>query len=269
MSRRNPPIAFVLGKPVREGSVFSEVCQRLRRYGVRSRVHLPHESGDIPPAWLYDASLIVNRGLNASALSALATLEQAGLPCCNRIDASFTAQDRSRVLQQLGAAGLPVPEWTQVMSWSGVQDLAGEQSLVVKAVDGSRGRGVGVAFVEANERSPQAPFPGPYTVQRRVDQDGWDRKVYVAGQACRGLLKPWPRRDSIPNQSFQPKPRIAKLAGEVGQVLNLTVYGVDLLETKTGPVIVDVNVFPGFKGVPQAARLISEHLYRQCLSGGR
>lgn len=269
MSRRNPPIAFVLGKPVREGSVFPEVFQYLRRFGVQSRVHLPHEAEDIIPAWLYEASLIVNRGLNASALSSLAPLEQAGLPCCNPVDASLAAQDRRRVLQQLSAAGLPVPPWTQVMSWSEVLDLAGEQPVVVKAIDGSRGRGAGVAFVGENDRTSEAPFPGPYILQKQVDHDGWDHKVYVAGHGCRGLLKPWPRRDAISVQPFEPESRMASLAGEVGQVLSLTVYGVDFLEAKTGPVIVDVNVFPGFRGVPQAARLISGHLYRRSLSGGR
>jgi len=32
----------------------------------------------------------------------------------------------------------------------------------------------------------------------------------------------------------------------------LRLYGVDLLVTEHGPIIVDVNSFPGFRGVPGA-----------------
>ena len=57
-----------------------------------------------------------------------------------------------------------------------------------------------------------APFPGPYLVQDRVAHDGWDRKVYVASRACRGLLKPWPRRESAAQRPFAPEPMLGDLA---------------------------------------------------------
>jgi len=105
-----------------------------------------------------------------------------------------------------------------------------------------------------------APFPGPYLVQDRVAHDGWDRKVYVAGRACRGLLKPWPRRESAAQRPFAPEPMLGDLALAVGRVLGLEIYGVDFVVGETGPLIVDVNGFPGFKGVPDAARLIGDYL---------
>ena len=36
---------------------------------------------------------------------------------------------------------------------------------------------------------------------------------------------------------------------EVGRVFGLRLYGVDLLMTEQGPIVVDVNSFPGFRGV--------------------
>jgi ribosomal protein S6--L-glutamate ligase len=86
--------------------------------------------------------------------------------------------------------------------------------------------------------------------------------VYVAGRACRGLLKPWPRRGSAAQRPFAPEPLLGDLARAVGRVLELEIYGVDFVVGETGPLIVDVNGFPGFKGVPEAARLIVEHLLR-------
>ena len=45
LSRPDGPIAFLLGKPVRGESVFSEVLDRLQQHGREVRVHLPHEAG--------------------------------------------------------------------------------------------------------------------------------------------------------------------------------------------------------------------------------
>lgn len=260
------PVVFVLGKPVHDDSVFPEVFEYLQGKGVSARIHLPHETGDHTPAWLSDAALIVSRGLQPVALNALADLERAGIRCCNRIDATVAAQHRGHLLRRLAEAKLPVPRWNRVETWSEVLACNTEQSIVIKALDGRRGRGVGVAFLRPTEHSPVAPFPGPYFVQRRIVGDDRDRKVYVAGAVCRGLFKPWPRRGSASPEPFVPNPTLTGLALAVGRVLNLDIYGVDFLEAAAGPVIVDVNVFPGFKGVPEAARLIGDTLYRQWLS---
>jgi len=38
----------------------------------------------------------------------------------------------------------------------------------------------------------------------------------------------------------------------IGRAFDLRLYGVDLLLTEHGPMIVDINSFPGFRGVPNA-----------------
>jgi ribosomal protein S6--L-glutamate ligase len=45
----------------------------------------------------------------------------------------------------------------------------------------------------------------------------------------------------------------AQVALEIGRVFELRLYGVDLLMTARGPLIVDVNAFPGFRGVHGAS----------------
>jgi ribosomal protein S6--L-glutamate ligase len=54
-----------------------------------------------------------------------------------------------------------------------------------------------------------------------------------------------------------------------GEVLGLHLYGVDLVRTERGPFVVDVNYFPGYKGVPGAAKLIADHVYRYAVAGAR
>ena len=43
-----------------------------------------------------------------------------------------------------------------------------------------------------------------------------------------------------------------QLALRIGRVFNLHLYGIDLLMTERGLLVVDVNSFPGFRGVPGA-----------------
>jgi ribosomal protein S6--L-glutamate ligase len=45
----------------------------------------------------------------------------------------------------------------------------------------------------------------------------------------------------------------ARVVLEIGRVFGLRLYGVDLLTTARGPLIVDVNAFPGFRGVHGAS----------------
>lgn len=262
LCRPKDPITFLLGKPVRGASIFPEVFDRLRRHGREVRVHLPHETGDFLPAWLLDAALIVHRGLNPAALAALSHLEQTGRRCCNRIAATLATQNRYKLQQQLAAAGLPIPWYSMASTWSEVRAHATERAIVAKTVDGSRGRGTGVDSIEAGWAAAQAPFPGPYLVQERIVNDGWDRKLYVAGLSCRGLLKAGLRRNSGGCAPFAPTPVLCELALAVGQALGLEIYGVDFVMGRQGPLIVDVNVFPGFKGLPDAGQLIGDYLHK-------
>jgi glutathione synthase/RimK-type ligase-like ATP-grasp enzyme len=45
---------------------------------------------------------------------------------------------------------------------------------------------------------------------------------------------------------------------------------VDLIETEEGPYVIEVNFFPGYKGVPEAERLLAEYIFeRATISGPR
>src|SRR5699024_8007556 len=108
-----------------------------------------------------------------------------------------------------------------------------------------------------------------YLVEQRLATDGTDRKLYLAGDAVRGLLKPstldGPQTTS--GTPFVPDTEQLQLAQRVRQVLGAHLVGVDLLQTPSGPVVVDVNGFPGFRGVPDAASLVTAHLRAHTLDG--
>jgi ribosomal protein S6--L-glutamate ligase len=62
-----------------------------------------------------------------------------------------------------------------------------------------------------------------------------------------------------------------KLAQRVGQVFGLDLYGVDVLETPQGLMLVDINDFPSFYGVPRKVASVAEYIlhaaYRASLNG--
>ncbi|MGH8874321.1 MAG: ATP-grasp domain-containing protein [Acidimicrobiia bacterium] len=255
-------VAFLLGKPLKDESVFPEVFRLLEEAGFGVAVHLVHTADDPVPLWLMDAKLVVNRGLSMEALAAATSLEKAGVRCCNSLGPTMAVRDRGLVHRLLAEAGLPVPRTAHALTWVEAVEAAAGGPAVVKAADGSRGRGVGTLVIDASAPPAEAPFVGPYLVQERVPGDGRDRKLYVAGRGVGGLVKRWPRPadGAGSGEPFTPTPALVEMSHRVGRTLDLEVYGVDFVEGPGGPMIVDVNPFPSFKGVPGAARLIAEHL---------
>ena len=255
-------VVFLLGKPARKQPLFPELFALLQARGKEVQVHLPHDSGTCLPPGVQRKDLLVQRGLFPEVLAELLPQEQSGLRFCNPVASTLAVNDRVVLRQRLQSAGLPIPAWQTTADWQEVIARSRENSLVVKALDGFIGRGAGVLFLEKGQcQAPaDAPFPGPYLVEEQIAFDGWDRKLYIAGRNCRGLLKKWPRESGQSNQPFVLEPMLTDLALATGQALGLEIYGVDIILAQSGPLIVDVNVFPSFKGIAEAATLIADHI---------
>jgi ribosomal protein S6--L-glutamate ligase len=255
-AERPPRIAFLLGKPVPASSALAGALDRLRALPATVTIH--HPGGEAPPLSLFDADLIVQRGLPMPALEAALALERAGIRCCNGIAATIAVKDRARSVQTLAGAGVPVPTTVPVDAWPALRDKTAGRPVVVKTAAERTGRGRGVLVAARGDLPPEAPFEGPYVAQDYVPNDGMVHKVYVAGRQAAGLLK----RQSAdgPAAAFAPDPGLIALSLRVGAALGLEIYGVDVLSGPDGPVVIDVNPFPGFRGVPDAARLIADHL---------
>lgn len=252
-------VVFLLGQRPSATSVLPEVAERLRRAGATVSTWV-HEAGSPTPDQLPTAGVVALRGLDPLGLLAAGRLEARGARCCNSAAATAVASDKGRVHVALAAAGVPVPAATIASTWAEVVEAGELGPVAVKAIDG-RG-GVGVVLASRHRLPTSTPFPGPYLVQERLAHPGLDRKVFVIGDHVRGVLRPWP--PSAPGdkqgQAFAPTAEEVALATRVGSTLGLEVYGVDLVPTAAGPVVVDVNPFPGFKGVEGAAPALAAHL---------
>lgn len=252
-------VDLLLGKPPREGTLPAAVAELLRGRGHQVRVHLPRQE-PVGTGTLAGSDLVLHRGLSDVADDLLDALGAAGVPVCNPWPASRALRDRTRWTALLRAAGVPVPAQVVRMSWAEVLAGAGTE-VVVKAAAGT-GRGRGVLTGTRDTLPGEAPGPGPWVVEHRLPHDGTDRKLYVVGPAVRGLLKASTLTSGhtpggVP---FEPDAELRQLARRAARAVDGHLLGVDVVLGPDGPVVVDVNDVPGYRGVTDAATLVAAHL---------
>jgi glutathione synthase/RimK-type ligase-like ATP-grasp enzyme len=61
-----------------------------------------------------------------------------------------------------------------------------------------------------------------------------------------------------PPELVELTPALARLARACQEVFQLELYGVDVLDSPRGPLVVDVNEFPNYTGVEEAPHAIAE-----------
>lgn len=95
----------------------------------------------------------------------------------------------------------------------------------------------------------------PIIVQEFLGSDGFDIKIWVIDGEVFAARRKSSLAISAENEDeiVAVKEEWRRIALEIGQIFNLRLYGVDLLLTDIGPRVVDINSFPGFKGVPDAS----------------
>lgn len=250
-------VALLLGKAPRPGTIVADVLVRLKGAGVACRVRLPHDE-DVLVGEVSGADLVLHRGLSPGASRVLPLLDAAGTDLCNPWSGTAALQDRATLHAALERAGLPTPRATTVTGWERVRELGAAQEVVVKAVAGA-GRGRGVL---AGPLPQEPPMPGPYLVESRIPHDGVDRKLYVTGGHVHGLLKPSTlvHEHTTRGATFDVPDDLTELALATARAVGLHLLGVDVVLGPEGPVVVDVNAFPGYRDVPGAADEVAEHL---------
>jgi ribosomal protein S6--L-glutamate ligase len=250
-------VAFLLGKPPKPGTIIAETIATLEPADIRCAVLLPHER-QIEAAALREADLVVHRGLGEPDQPLLRTLADHGIPLCNPWPAVERLRDRATLAQALVSTGVSSPHARVVLTWEDVLTEREAREVVVKAVTGP-GRG---ASALSSPLPRTAPMPGPYLVEDRIPHDGIDRKLYVAGDWVAGLLK----RSTLhaahtsDGEPFVLDADLDDLARRATSGLGLHLAGVDVVIGPAGPVVVDVNAFPGYRGVVGATAAVAGHL---------
>lgn len=252
-----PTIAWILGKPPHRSPVIGELVEVVRRSGVSCEIHV--DDGRVP-AWLGDAQLVVIRGLSVATLRGLLPLERAGQRFVDPPSRVLVTRDRIRLHDELAAAGIPTASYLAASDWDEARRAVLEHrsevpDVVVKRRDASSGRGAGVWIGTPAQLPDVPPFDGPYVVEPRLRSVAAERKLYRLG-ARNATAHPHTGevRDVLPEERG--------LLARVADALGLTVFGLDVVATSSGPVVVDVNAFPSCRRVPDAVGSLAGHLLR-------
>lgn len=243
-------ITFLLAKRVPDvlSPVVEEVSDLLTAAGYVVDGWIPEARLLRTDRFLPDADLYLLKSHTELALSLAGMLHDRGLPILNPYPACLRAQDKVRASQALRRAGVMTPETWLTGDLALTIPLLEEGPVMVKPHRGHRGIGVHVIHSAAQLRS-LPPTPEPVIVQRVIPGPGEDLKVYVAGSHVYAVRKRF-AADSFTLYG-RPVPvtdAIIDLAQKVRTAFGLDLFGVDVIESPYGPVVVDVNYFPGYKG---------------------
>ncbi|MBL7862972.1 MAG: 30S ribosomal protein S6--L-glutamate ligase [Cyclobacteriaceae bacterium] len=185
--------------------------------------------------------------------------------------ALIRSRDKLRSLQILSRAGLGLPK-TIFMDYSkdteGVIEAVGGAPVVIKLLEGTQGLGVVLA---ENKKAAQSVIEAFHGVKTRIivqefikEAKGTDIRAFVVNGEVVGAM----RRQATREGEFRSNlhrggvATVVKLdrhqkhaAIEAAKKMGLGVAGVDMLPSKRGPLIIEVNSSPGLEGIEGATKV--------------
>lgn len=177
------------------------------------------------------------------------------------------SRDKLRSLQLLSSAGLGMPK-TVFTNYSkdvgNVIDRVGGAPCILKLLEGTQGVGVVLAETPSAAKSVLEAFNG---LQARViaqqfisEANGADLRAFVVDGVVVGAMKRQGKEGEFRSNLHQGgSAMIVELSEEeentalkAAKTLGLGIAGVDMLQSNSGPMILEVNSSPGLEGIERA-----------------
>lgn len=185
--------------------------------------------------------------------------------------ALIRSRDKLRSLQILSRAGLGLPK-TIFMDYSrdteGIIEAVGGAPVVIKLLEGTQG--IGVVLAE-NKKAAQSVIEAFHGLHARIivqefikEARSSDIRAFVVDGEVVGAMKREATRDSEFRSNLHRggKASIVKLsraeksaAIAATRKMGLGIAGVDMLASKRGPLIIEVNSSPGLEGIETATKV--------------
>lgn len=185
-------------------------------------------------------------------------------------DALMRSRDKLRSMQILSNAGVGLPK-TIFANYSrdidGVIKAVGGAPLVIKLLEGTQGLGVVLAETKNAAKSVIEAFDG---LQARVivqefikEAKGADIRAFVVDGKVVGAMKRQAKSGEFRSnlhrggtaRVIQLTPKEEQTAIRATKALGLGIAGVDMLQSKRGPLIMEINASPGLEGIERATKV--------------
>lgn len=262
-------LCFIVEEKYENDVMPSVVADVLSRWGHDVDVLRPHAvltdvSALTGADRAYDAYVLktVSSGPGLSILDAVGA---AGLPTVNDYRAIRLARDKVVAASVARAAGIPFPT-TFFASRSALLEQAPRElyPLVVKPNNGSSCERI--VRIDSPEQLDQVDLDdsGYLLAQPYLANPGYDVKLYNTGDEVFAAVRrsPLHRSNDVVEELVPVTPELRALTLAVGRAFGLDIYGIDVVETPQGWVVLDVNDFPSFGGVPDVARKLARTILR-------
>jgi ribosomal protein S6--L-glutamate ligase len=248
--------------PAVPSPVLVEVFDILRRRGHDVGGAIAEDQVCRPDLLDPEHDLYVLKSHTQLSLSLAGVLHARGAQLLDPYPACATTQNKIITSRLLRAAGVPAPATWVIGDAAELEPVVAERPLIVKPVHGHRGAGVHlVRDAPQLHAAIEAAGDALVIVQEHIPGTGEDLKVYVVGDQVFAVRKPFSELSfTVPGRPVPVTPQVREIALRCGEAMGLSLYGLDVIESPDGPVVVDVNYFPGYKGVPGAAAAIADHI---------
>jgi len=258
---------FIVEEQYKRDSMPMVIAEQLLQWGHSIDVLEPPETvtclSDLA-SQSYDA-YVLKTVSDGPGLSILKAAEAVGIPTINHSRSISLVRDKTIATAFAHAQGLPVPR-TYFIAHPRLLRRIPEKDypLVVKPSNGSSCRSIyrlnGPADLAKLEIA--APHPCFFLAQHYVENSGYDIKLYVIGKDVYSVARKSPLHPEVKveEQLIPLRLEWRKLARRVGEIFGLDIYGLDVVETSKGPVVVDINDFPSFGHVPGAVGRVSNYI---------
>ncbi len=217
----------------------------------------------------YDAVIPrIGHSITKHGVAVLRHLEQLGIWTANTGAGILQSRDKLHASQILARNRIPVPRTTYVRDIIDVEtavDFVGGLPVVIKVTQGTQGQGV---FLRHTIRESRNLVQGLLLTGRAVliqeyiaESHGKDIRALVVGDRVVASMRRRARgREFRSNyhlngtvEKVDLPPEFEEAACRAARVLGLHIAGVDLLEAKDGPLVLEVNSSPGLEGIEKAS----------------
>lgn len=219
----------------------------------------------------YDAVLPrIGASITYYGTAVLRQFEQMDVFCANPSWGVANSRDKLRCLQILGKHRIHMPPTTFVRDRKDILpaiDRVGGAPVVIKLIEGTQG--VGVILAESNKvaeaiiETLQSTKQNVLVQKFVAESKGRDLRAFVVGDQVVAAM----RRVAVGNEFrsnvhrggrtevVEISEEAAKIAVRSAQIMGLRVAGVDMLESNSGPQVMEVNSSPGLEGIEQCTQL--------------
>src|SRR5687768_8207160 len=272
-------ICFFMEPPRSKTSVTYDIIEGLKTGGAEVEI-ITEQSGLIDlEGFTFDYDLYLFKSHSPLADSLAAAAHYRNDKLLNEYPATMKVRDKVLTCMMLLQGDIPTPRTFVTDSIETLQRVAAEMPIVVKPFRGRRGQGIEICMDEAqfealvarrsSETSQAEGGSGEdgsalaerlIFAQEYLEHEPVDYKAYAIGDQVHAIKRIFPAttKEEKEGTPVADDPELEDLVRRCGKLFGLDLYGVDLVKTSKGYSVIEVNCFPGYKGVPQGGSRITE-----------